>query len=112
MNDSLPLTRLDMLRFLERVQLGDLQRTRRWIADEERRQAERQRGEQVRPPAPDWLIEMSLNGRSPLYIHAGDCHMAGKRSKAITREQARDALNQQVPACSHCNPDTELGLLG
>ncbi|MFD3574748.1 hypothetical protein [Streptomyces sp. NPDC058644] len=64
MNDSTSLTRLDLLRFLERVQLGDLERTRKWIADEERRQAERIRGEQARPPTPDWLIEQGLDGRA------------------------------------------------
>jgi len=36
-------SRLALLRFLERVQLRDLERTRQWIADEERREAERQR---------------------------------------------------------------------
>lgn len=46
------LPRLAMLRFLERVQERDLARTRRWIADEERREAERQRGIQARPLAP------------------------------------------------------------
>ncbi|WP_172629517.1 hypothetical protein [Streptomyces sp. NL15-2K] len=51
MNDP-GLPRLAMLRFLERVQERDLARTRRWIADEERREAERQRGIQARPLAP------------------------------------------------------------
>jgi hypothetical protein len=37
-------SRLEMLRFLERVQAADLERTRRWIAEEERRLAERQHG--------------------------------------------------------------------
>ncbi|MGW0188137.1 hypothetical protein ACWDV7_20530 [Streptomyces sp. NPDC003362] len=51
------LSGLEMLRFLERVQVADLERTRRWIVDEERREAERQRGLGARPPVPDWLIE-------------------------------------------------------
>ncbi|MFF3878948.1 hypothetical protein [Streptomyces sp. NPDC001978] len=41
MNDPLPLSRLDLLRFLERVQQADLERTGRWIADEQRRERER-----------------------------------------------------------------------
>ncbi|MFH8858293.1 hypothetical protein [Streptomyces rochei] len=51
MNDSGP-TRLTLLRFLKRVQLRDLERTRRWITDEERREAERRRGidEKAAPP--------------------------------------------------------------
>ncbi|MFJ4774714.1 hypothetical protein ACIP88_37400 [Streptomyces uncialis] len=49
------MSRLVQLRFLERVQLGDLERTRRWIADEERREAERSRGV-GRDPLVRWLV--------------------------------------------------------
>lgn len=115
MNDPAPLTRLDLLRFLERVQERDLARTRKWIEDEERGQAERIRGEQARPPAPDWLIEQGIGqGRPPVYVHAGHCDMTPKppRAKAITREQAWRGLTvDQVDACPHCRPDTELGVL-
>lgn len=101
-----------MLRFLERVQVGDLERTRRWIADEERRETERQRGEQARPPAPDWLLEMGLNRDSPPnLVHEGGCHMAGKRSRGVSRTDALRHLADGVPACSHCRPDSELGYL-
>ncbi|MFI1677031.1 DUF6233 domain-containing protein [Streptomyces sp. NPDC020607] len=111
MNDPAPLTRLDLLRFLERVQERDLARTRTWIADEERREAERTRGEQARPPAPDWLIEGGA-GRPPIYVHTGDCHMAGKHTRSATAEQARHALTAgRVAACPHCRPDTPLGVL-
>ncbi|MFJ9101265.1 DUF6233 domain-containing protein [Streptomyces sp. NPDC102405] len=105
-------SRLDMLRFLERVQASDLERTRRWIADEERRQQERQRGIQARPPAPDWLLEVGLNRDAPpVYIHAGDCWNAGKRSKGISRDEALRALAGGVKACGACRPDTALGYL-
>lgn len=111
MNDS-PPPRLDLLRFLERVQQGDLDRTRRWIADEERRERERQRGLAARPPAPDWLIEQGLNRDAvPVYVHVGGCHMAGKRSKGAARDQALRALTEGITPCPHCRPDTELGLL-
>ncbi|OQQ13058.1 hypothetical protein B0675_36475 [Streptomyces sp. M41(2017)] len=110
MNDPV-LSRLEQLRFLERVQLADLERTQRWIAAEEQRQLERRRGEQARPPAPDWLLEQGLNGGRPVYVHRGDCHMAGKRRSGITEDQARQALREQVAACAHCRPDTDLGLL-
>lgn len=99
------VSRLDQLRFLERVQLADLARTRRWIEAEEQRQAERRRGEQARPPEPDWLIERGLNRAGP----AGGCWNAGKRSKGIDRAAALRALADGVPACSHCRPNTELG---
>lgn len=50
---------------LERVQLCDLERTRRWIADEERRETERRRGIDARPGPPDRLLDHGINGRSP-----------------------------------------------
>ncbi|MFJ8827705.1 DUF6233 domain-containing protein [Streptomyces sp. NPDC102467] len=108
------LTRLDLLRFLERVQEGDLARTRRWLADEERRETERARAAAHRPPAPDWLIEQGIGqGRRPVNVHAGHCVMAPKppRVRAVTQEQARQALGERVEACPHCRPDTELGVL-
>jgi hypothetical protein len=107
-NDRLP-SRLDQLRFLERVQLADLERTRRWIAAEEQRETERRRGEQARPPEPDWLIEQGIDGRQPVYVHVGGCHMAGKRSRGAQRDQALRALADGIDACTHCRPDTELG---
>ncbi|WP_327691665.1 DUF6233 domain-containing protein [Streptomyces sp. NBC_00461] len=111
MNDP-AVSRLALLRFLERVQERDLARTRRWIDDEERREAERQRGVQARPPAPEWLLEVGLNGHAPpVFVHAGDCWMAGKRSRAISRDQARRALADGVKACGQCQPDTALGML-
>jgi hypothetical protein len=106
------LSRLALLRFLERVQERDLARTRQWIANEERREAERRRGRKARPPAPEWLIEVGLNPQAPpVFVHVGDCWMAGKRSRAVSREQARRALADGVRACRQCQPDTALGML-
>ncbi|OPG11028.1 hypothetical protein B1R27_00595 [Streptomyces sp. GKU 895] len=111
MNDN-GLSRLALLRFLERVQLRDLERTRRWITEEERREAERQRGIQARPPESEWLIEEGLNRNArPVYVHVGGCHMKGKRSKAAKREQALRALADRVEPCPHCNPDAALGFI-
>ncbi|MFE5681707.1 DUF6233 domain-containing protein [Streptomyces sp. NPDC056512] len=110
MNDS-PTSRLDMLRFARRIAVQQVEQIDRWIAAEERREAERQRGEQARPPAPDWLIEMGLGGRDPVYVHVGGCHMAGKRSRGVERDQALRAVTEGVDACPHCRPDTELGVL-
>ena len=107
MND--PESRLALLRFLERVQARDLARTRRWIADEERRQAEHRRGLLARPPAPDWLIERGLSGQEAVYVHVGGCWNAGRRSKGVDRDHARRALADGVKACPQCRPDTELG---
>ncbi|MFF1395065.1 DUF6233 domain-containing protein [Streptomyces sp. NPDC058287] len=102
---------LPRLRTLETWLVLSLDRVRRKIAEAERQEAEKQRGERDRPPAPDWLIEMGLGGRAPVYVHLGGCHMAGKRSRGVTDDQARRALWEQVPACPHCNPDRVLGVL-
>jgi hypothetical protein len=110
-NDPAP-PRLDLLRFLERVQEQDLERTRRWIADEERRERERQQGEQARPAPPDWVLELGLNRDSAaVYVHEGSCWNAGKRSKGVDRSTALRALAEGVAACPHCRPDAELGYL-
>jgi hypothetical protein len=110
-NDRTP-SRLDMLRFLERVQAADLERTRRWIADEERRQAERRMGEERRPPPPEWVLDYGLNRDAlPIAVHVGECHMAGKRAKGVDRAAALRALSEGVAACTHCRPDAELGFL-
>lgn len=108
-NDLPP--RLEMLRFLERVQLKDLERTRRWIAAEEQREQERQRGQAARPPEPEWLLQQSLGARHPVAVHVGGCHMAGKYVRPLARDQAVRALTDGIEACSHCRPDTELGVM-
>ena len=101
-----------MLRFLERVQERDLARTRQWIADEEKREQERQRGLERRPPAPDWLLEVGLNRDSPpVQVHVGGCWNAGKRTRGIDRGEAMRALADGVKACGACRPDSELGFL-
>jgi hypothetical protein len=102
---------LPRLRTLETWLLLTLDRVRQQIADAERREAERQRGIDARPPTPDWLLELSLGGRHPLQVHVGGCHMAGKRPRGIPREEALRRLADGVPACGHCRPDTELGYL-
>ncbi|MGW6481993.1 DUF6233 domain-containing protein [Streptomyces sp. NPDC055059] len=110
MND-ISTSRLDMLHFARRIAVQQVEQIDRWIATEERREAERRHGEQTRPPAPDWLIEMGLGGRDPVYIHIGGCHMAGKRSRGVDRNQALRAVTEGIDACPHCRPDTELRVL-
>ncbi|MFF9285427.1 DUF6233 domain-containing protein [Streptomyces griseosporeus] len=83
---------------------------RRAIAAAEQREAERQRGIEARPPAPDWLLEMGLNRDSaPVQLHTGDCWNSGKRHRGISRDDALRALADGVRACSACRPDTDLG---
>jgi hypothetical protein len=105
------MSRLDALRFARRVleqhtarQLATIDQ---WIADEERRVAEQRQGEESRPPAPDWLLEVGLNRDHAVYVHRGECWNAGKRSRAVGEAEARQALASGVPACPHCRPDTD-----
>ncbi|MFJ2675098.1 DUF6233 domain-containing protein [Streptomyces sp. NPDC087525] len=112
MSDN-PSARLEALRFLERVQERDLARTRRWIAEEEGHVAEIA-ARRPPPPPPEWLVERGIDARrSPVAIHAGDCPMAGKMIRPITREQAVEALVEHgIRPCPMCRPDTSLGVLG
>ncbi|WP_406396803.1 DUF6233 domain-containing protein [Streptomyces sp. NBC_01653] len=48
----------------------------------------------------------------PIKVHVGGCYAAGKRHRAISREQALAALADGIRACIHGRPDTELGVLG
>ncbi|MEZ7005025.1 DUF6233 domain-containing protein [Streptomyces sp. AD55] len=110
-------SRLSLLRFARRVveqqARANLDQLDRWIADEERREAERQRGEAMRPAAPEWLLQQGLNRSNVNAVHAGDCWAAAKsgRCRPVSRGQAVEALRHEVPACVHCRPDTALGLL-
>lgn len=110
-NDNSP-SRLEMLHFARRIAEQQLTQIDRWIAAEERREAERQHGLAARPPAPDWLIEHGPSGQDSMYVHTGDCWNAGKRSKGVTRDTALRALTEGgAPACPPCRPDTALGIL-
>ncbi|MGW3971151.1 DUF6233 domain-containing protein [Streptomyces ardesiacus] len=105
-------SRLELLRFTRRVveqqARASLRQLDRWIANEERQEAERRQSEERRPPPPEWWIERGLDRTSLVAVHTGDCWDPGKRRMPATREQALDALRQQVPACSKCRPDTVL----
>ncbi|MFZ4160491.1 DUF6233 domain-containing protein [Streptomyces griseoincarnatus] len=108
-------SRLELLHFARRVVVQQataaLAQLDGWIAAEERREAERRRGEEARPAPPEWLIERGLNRDNLVAVHRGDCWDAGKRHVPVPRAQALDALRQHVPACTQCRPDTALGLL-
>ncbi|WP_239081779.1 DUF6233 domain-containing protein [Streptomyces sp. SID9727] len=66
----------------------------------------------ARPPTPDWTVELGIGvGAPPSEIHAGGCYAAGKRQRTIDRGQARQLLADGVRACTHCRPDSELGVL-
>lgn len=112
MPDSPSPTYLDRLRVVRGYLAHQLDQVDRWIADEERKAAEKRRGEEARPPQPDWLLEAGLNRDAPPnLVHVGGCHMAGKRSRGISRVDALRWLAEGIPPCTHCRPDSELGYL-
>lgn len=103
---------LPRLRTLETWLAVSLARVRQQIADLERQERERQHGEENRLAPPDWLLELGLNRDAvPVYVHAGGCWNAGKRSRGVDRAAALRALADGVPACLHCRPDSALGYL-
>jgi hypothetical protein len=115
-NDHAP-SRLELLHFARRVVMQQataaLAQIDGWIAQEEPREAARRRAEEMRSPPPEWLIERGLQKTNLVAVHAGGCWTVRKSSRcvAVSQAQALEALRQQVPACTHCCPDTALGLL-
>ncbi|WP_406309812.1 DUF6233 domain-containing protein [Streptomyces sp. NBC_00623] len=105
-------SRLEQLRFLERVREQDLARARSWRQAEEQRLAELA-ARQPLPPPPDWMVEQGIGvGRRPVAVHQGFCRPTGPRVKAISREQALSLLAEDTAlACQLCRPDTALGVL-
>ncbi|MGQ4353126.1 DUF6233 domain-containing protein [Streptomyces drozdowiczii] len=110
MNDLPP--DLPRLRTLETWLAMTLDRVRAQIVAVETREAEKCYGDEHRPPTPDWIVELGIGvGAPPTEIHAGNCYAAGKRRRTIDRDQARQLLADGVRACTHCRPDSELGVL-
>ncbi|GGX93940.1 DUF6233 domain-containing protein [Streptomyces fructofermentans] len=111
MFDDLPpdLGRLHTLRVWHTLWL---QRIDDKIAAIQAREAEQERGRRRRPEPPQWIVELGIgSGRPPSEVHTGDCHIAGRRRRAITRDEARTLLASGLRACSHCRPDTALDIV-
>ncbi|MEU2427501.1 DUF6233 domain-containing protein [Streptomyces sp. NPDC007851] len=74
-------------------------------------QAETERGRRTRPRPPDRIAELGIGGgRPPVRIHAGTCHMAGKRSHPVGQNKARRLLANGITAWTHRRPDAALGM--
>ncbi|MDT0567893.1 DUF6233 domain-containing protein [Streptomyces sp. DSM 3412] len=102
---------LARLRVVDAYLRHQLDQIGRWIAEEERKVAAAE-ARRPPPPPPDWLIERGIGvGRPPMYVHVGDCHMARGMRRGVDQAQARRALAEGVEACSHCRPDTALGIV-
>jgi hypothetical protein len=102
------LPRLRTLEIYLRVQLATVERL--ITAEEQRLAAEAAR----RPPLPppDWLVEHGIgDGRPAVRVHVGGCWDTRSRCKPAARDTIRRALADGVEACTHCRPDTALGVL-
>jgi hypothetical protein len=63
-------------------------------------------------PPPDWLVEHGIgDGRPAIRVHVGGCWDTQSRCKPADRDTIRRALADGVEACTHCRPDTALGVL-
>ncbi|GGJ92076.1 hypothetical protein GCM10011583_24410 [Streptomyces camponoticapitis] len=115
--------RIEMLRFLERVQLQQLAQIRRWIERAEERAGEREEradeaaagtAPEAGSPSPEWTLDGGK--RAFRAVHQDPRCFAvrstlGAVAQAISREQAIDALTRGgLTACEVCRPDTALGL--
>src|SRR5690606_7249556 len=102
-------SRLQMLHFARRVVVQQataaLTQIDQWIADEERREAERQRGEQARPAPPDWLIQYGVRRAA---AHACSSASSSDVSASVKAASARYwRLDTRVPLPSgRCFPST------
>ncbi|MFI9155550.1 DUF6233 domain-containing protein [Streptomyces sp. NPDC053367] len=111
MFDDLPPD-LERLRTLRVWHALWLRRIDAQIAAVQQRQAEEEHGRRVRPAPPDWIVELGIGAdRPPVQVHAGTCHMAGRRRQAVSREEARRLLATGLRACTHCEPDVQLHII-
>ncbi|MFC9821357.1 DUF6233 domain-containing protein [Streptomyces erythrochromogenes] len=102
---------LPRLRTLETWLALSLDRVRQQIAAAEK-QAAVEAARREPPPPPDWLIEHGIGvGRAPVRVHVGSCWDTRSRCQGADRDAARRALADGVEACTHCRPDTVLGVL-
>ncbi|MEU5402412.1 DUF6233 domain-containing protein [Streptomyces sp. NPDC005963] len=110
---------LEMLRFLRRVQLQQLEQTERWIGRAEQRLArKRPNGPVPSPPQRSprstpharWVLERSIAG--PVAVHTAECWIPAADSQPLTRAQARSAMAEGVTACPGCRADTTIDLPG
>lgn len=110
--------RLTALRLLRRVQVDDLARTDRWIAQAEQQAADQQKPkpppEPTRAPLPrPPYITQRRHGDLPPVLHGPECWVRddGIGSTPLTEETAREQLETfVVEACDACHPEKALGM--
>ncbi|MFE5894968.1 DUF6233 domain-containing protein [Streptomyces sp. NPDC056468] len=71
------------------------------IAAVQQRQAEEEHLRRNRPEPPDWIVELGIaSDHTPVQVHADDCHIAGKRHRAVSCDEARRLLTGGLPGCT------------
>ncbi len=90
-----------------------LERVRHRIAEVETREAALRPVRQL-PEGPGWVLSFLREGGRPVpdSVHIGDCRLAARHRKPLSRDEARRALTDGgIRACEICRPDSELGIL-
>ncbi|MEU6882464.1 DUF6233 domain-containing protein [Streptomyces sp. NPDC046712] len=104
---------LPRLRTLEHWLVLSLDRVRARIAEIETREAA-MRPLRLLPEGPGWVLSYLRERGRPVAdsIHIGDCRLAGKNTRPLGRDEARQALTAGgIRACEICRPDSDLGIL-
>lgn len=104
---------LPRLQTLEIWLAESLREVRAAIARAEQQQAT-DASRRALPAPPPFVLSFLRAGGQPTAdsVHLGDCRMASRHTRPLTREQAVQALaGGRVRACEICRPDTELGIL-
>jgi len=104
--------RIEMLRFLERVQLQQLALTGRWIEHAEQRATKASTED---APDPQWMLDGGAPVSRTVHRDPGCFALRSPRgapARSISREEAVAAITQGgATACEVCRPDTALGVL-
>ncbi|MEU0991236.1 hypothetical protein [Streptomyces sp. NPDC005953] len=100
------LSRLDLLRFLERVQKQDLARTRRWIQEEQQRaRAEAQRAAAPKAEPKTWRAYVPADARQTVELHRVECRIEHPEldTREITATEARKLREMGAEmSCQQC----------
>ncbi|MFJ6579227.1 DUF6233 domain-containing protein [Streptomyces sp. NPDC091368] len=113
MNDEPTSPELEKLRFLYRVQLGQVAQTERWI-DAELGKLRERAARLPRQEGPEYVLSYLRAGGQATAdsVHLGDCRLVSHHTKPLTRDQARQAITAGgIRACEICRPDSQLGVL-
>ncbi|MEK9523988.1 DUF6233 domain-containing protein [Streptomyces venezuelae] len=113
MNEEPTSPELEKLRFLYRVQLGQVAQTERWIEAELAKVREIAARRSL-PAGPAFVLSyLRVGGKATAdSVHLGDCRMVSHHTKPLDEQQARQAITAGgLRACEICRPDSELGVL-